>query len=184
MKDNKWVIWSNWNLDIDDECYTNYWKEMEEDCGELSDDEKWKILYEQNGEWLEDERLNLNVKLEDEIVVIADLGLWYGRRGGYKLIKSGNISDCLCDSADYLEWYCDRYNFRCRAAHHDGTNYYLYRVLRSELSWEQRENFLNKLYNGEVNDRMIRRYTKSIRPYIADVYGWNWKSNKEKRKAA
>lgn len=174
MKNNeKYIIWSNWNLDIDDECWADYFSQMEDDLEEeFSDDEKWEMMYELNNDYLEDERCNLNIKLEDDIIVLGDIGRWNGRVRGYKLIQSGNIRDCLSDDCDYCTWYCDRYNFRFEGAHHDGTNRYLYRQLRPELTWEQRDNFLWKLMNEHVSDRTIRRYTKSIRPEIAKVYGW------------
>ena len=145
MKDNNKIIWSNWDPEDDSELLTEY---------------------------LEDERANLNIKLNGMIIVVADLGLWNGRRTGYKLISSGNIKDCLYDDCDYITWYCDRYNFRAVAAHHDGINRYLYRELREGLTFAQRENFLYKLVNNEANERMIRRYTKSIHSEIAKVYGW------------
>lgn len=174
MKNNeKYIIWSNWNLDIDDECWADYFSQMEDDLEEeFSDDEKWEMMYELNNEYLDDERCNLNIKLDDDIIVIGDIGRWNGRVRGYKLIESGNIRDCLSDECDYCTWYCDRYNFRFDGIHHDGTNHYLYRQLRPELTWEQRDNFLWKLSNEHVSDRTIRRYTKSIRPEIAKVYGW------------
>lgn len=144
--DNNLVIWSNWNPEMEDD----YDLDMA----------------------LEDERANLNIKLNGMIVVIADLGLWDGRRMGYKLISSGNIKDCLYDNCEYITWYCDRYNFRAVACHHDGINRYLYRVFRDDVSGTQIAKFLHRVARGEANDRMIRRYTKSIRPEIAKVYGW------------
>ncbi len=48
-------------------------------------------MYEINGDYLDDERMNLDVQLSQPILVIADLGLWHGRRMGYKEIPSGNI---------------------------------------------------------------------------------------------
>ena len=144
--DNNLVIWSNWNPETEDD----YDLDMA----------------------LEDERANLNIKLNGMIVVIADLGLWDGRRMGYKLISSGNIKDCLHDNCEYITWYCDRYNFRAVACHHDGINRYLYRVFRDDVSGTQIGKFLRRVARGEANDRMIRRYTKSIRPEIVKVYGW------------
>ena len=171
--DKKFLIWSNWNLDIDDDGWKDYWDELADEYGEeLTDNEKWDRLYDEINWQLDDERENLNIKLEDEIIVLGDIGRWDGRVRGYKLISSGNIRDCLSDDCDYCTWYCDRYNFRFDGIHHDGTNHYLYRQLRPELTWEQRDNFLWKLRNEAVSDRTIRRYTKSIRPEIAKVYGW------------
>ena len=48
-------------------------------------------MYEINNRYLDDERVNLNIQLDQPILVIADLGLWNGRRTGYQEISSGNI---------------------------------------------------------------------------------------------
>ena len=149
------VVWSNWDLDTNDPV----WNEA--------------LDAEYLNECLECERTNLDIKLDGMIIVIADLGLWNGRRTGYKIISSGNIKDCLYDDCDYITWYCDNYNFRAVAIHHDGINRYLYRVFREGLDRNQIGRFLDNLIKGEADDRMIRRYTKSIRPEIANVYGWN-----------
>lgn len=169
-KGKKWIIWQNLDLDIADWDFS-FW---EEEGRELTFDEKFNIMLDENYESLEEERCNLNVKLDGEIIIIANLGLWYGRRSGYRIIESGNIADCLYDrDCEYLEWYCDKYDFRCNAHHHDGSNHYLYREIRPELTDTQRENFLYKLTHGEINERTLRRYTKSIRPVIASIYGWD-----------
>lgn len=163
----KRIIWSN-EIDLDD--FREY---IEDEFPEAeSESEKWEIACEINNDYLEDERENLRIDLPAEIVIIADLGRWDGRANGYKVIPSGNIAGCLYDDCDYITWYCDRYNFRGDGIHHDGKNHYLYRVFREELTEEQKSRFLDAIYYGKCNDRMIRRYTKSIRPYIAEVYGW------------
>lgn len=165
MKKN--IIWENHNLDLD------HWiEDLQEDHQNLSKDKLEELAWDLNNSYLSDERINLNITMPAEIVVIADLGTWQGRRDGYKIIESGNIADCLYSRADFVTWYCDRYNFRATEHHHDGTNYLLYRALRPELTDEQKEYFLSKIYQGRADDRMIRRYTTSIQPYIAHVYGW------------
>ena len=171
--EKKWIIWQNVDLNIDD--YEDYFSDLETEYEEeFSDSRKWEMLYEDNAKQQEDERANLDKALECDILVLANLGLWYGRRGAYKIIESGNIKDCLFDDADYVEWYCDKWNLRCTAHHHDGTNYYLYREIRPDLTETQKENFMEKLYDGSIrNNRTLRRYTRSIRPEIAKVYGWN-----------
>ena len=65
-------------------------------------------MYEINNDYLGDERMNLNIQLDRPILVIGDLGLWNGRRSGYKEIESGNIRDCLYADTDYSTWYVDR----------------------------------------------------------------------------
>ena len=92
---------------------------------------------------------------------------------GYKIIGN-NIANCLsaCNDEDKVEWYCDRYNLRGTGLHHDGTNYYLYRERKDNINDSQWNNFLNKIYYGKCTKQDISRYTKSLRPRIAKVYGW------------
>ena len=78
MNDGRHIIWSD-DLDYDD------WKEdLEEQYPELSDDERFEMMYEINNGYLDDERCNLNIQLSRPILVVGDLGLWNGRRMGYK----------------------------------------------------------------------------------------------------
>ena len=118
--DDKHIIWSDINLDLDD------WREsLEELYPNYPEDELYTIMYKSNAENLYDERENLNIQLPREIIVIGDLGLWNGRAHGYKMIESGNIKDCLQSDCDMNEWYVDKFgDLRCTAVHHDGTNYY------------------------------------------------------------
>lgn len=120
--------------------------------------------------WLEDERENLDIQLENPILVIADLGLWSGRRQGYKIIESGNIKDILYDECDYVKWYSDGYNVKATASHHDGTNYYEYREIRD---MDNIGNLLELIYYGKkISRSKLNHYTKSIHPYVAEIYGW------------
>ena len=126
MKEERHVIWSNYGLDYED------WRDdLEAEYPDLSENERISLMYEINGDYLDDERANLNVQLSQPILVVGDLGLWNGRRMGYKEIPSGNIRDCLYSDTDYSTWYVDRLgDLRCDAIHHDGRNFYLYRVYK------------------------------------------------------
>ena len=96
MSEDKHIIWSNYDLDYED------WRgDLETEYPELSEDERISLMYEINGHYLDDERMNLDVQLSQPILVVGDLGLWYGRRMGYKEIPSGNIRDCLYSDTDY-----------------------------------------------------------------------------------
>jgi len=116
---------------------------------------------------LGDERCNLNVEVDGCIIAFASLGLWDGRREGAGIIGT-NVKDILNSECDYVTWYCDTYNVRCDAIHHDGTNHYLYRVAESR---EKAQRILEKFGRGMI-EKKFRRMTKSLRPYIANVYGW------------
>ena len=168
MSNGRHIIWTD-DLDYDD------WKaDLEEQYPDLTDDERMAMMYELNGDYLEDERTNLNIQLSRPILVVGDLGLWHGRRMGYKEISSGNIRDCLYSDTDYSTWYVDRLgDLRCDAIHHDGTNHYLYRVYKDSASPSQIELLKEKLYRGTATRADITRVTRRLGDDIAKVYGFS-----------
>jgi hypothetical protein len=177
------TIYSDWDmLDlINDE---SYWEDVK--YGYMMDDEEFEMLdkfqfvADMAQENYEAERCNLDIDVGNTIIAIADLGLWDGRRRGYKEIKSGNISACLYSECEYNEWWCDAHDLRGKMAHHDGTNYILYRRRKDGISDYQWDNFLYKLYTGTANREHISKYTTSLLPYVAEVYGWKYRKNNRK----
>ena len=166
-------IWQNYELNLED------WKEGLLENRELNnlptdvdDDTLREEMYELNANYLDDERMNLNIKTEGRIVCIADIGLWNGRRLGYKLYGN-NIGECLTffSDCDYADFYVDRYDFRCKQTHHDASTYAVFRELKANLSSDQVDNFLWKIYNGKATQKDITRYTKSLKERIKKVYG-------------
>lgn len=167
-------IWQNYDLNLED------WKEgllenreLNELPTDVDDDTLREEMYELNNNYLDDERMNLNIKTEGRIVCIADVGLWNGRRLGYKLYGN-NIRECLefFGSCDYADFYVDRYDFRCKQTHHDASTYAVFRELKPNLSSNQVDNFLWKIYNGKATQKDITRYTNSLKERIKKVYGW------------
>jgi len=155
----KRIIWSN-----DD--YDEWCDAMKE---EITDEETTPEYYSFcKANDLDDERTNLDIEVDGYIVAFANLGLWNGRRNGAKLVGD-NVKDILSSNCDYVTWYCDPYNVRCEAIHHDGTNYILYRVADTK---EQAERLVDKIAYGNMTEEEFRRATKSLRKYVADVYGW------------
>lgn len=163
------IVWSNLNMDF------SAWKDdLIQEYPTYSEDALYEKMVEINDEYLNDERMNLNIQLPGQIIVIADLGLWDGHRSAYKEIKSGNIKDCLYSSTDMTEWYVDNSgDFRAEAVHHDGTNTYLYRVFKVDISDEEIEAFKEKIVMGKLNEEEIDRYTDKIGVKIAEVYGFD-----------
>lgn len=182
------TIWSNYYDYIDsiveDLMEDDYEKDIymegygidEEDFDE-SDFEDYcrERAYEYNEMYLEDERCNLNINVKNTIIAIADMGLWDGRRTAYKIIKSGNIADCLYSEEEYVDWYCDAHDFKATMTHHDGTNYVLYRMRKENITETEWSGFLYKIYTGKVKRADITRCTKSLQPIIAKVYGWKYR---------
>jgi hypothetical protein len=101
--------------------------------------------------------------------MIADLGLWNGRKQGYKIVD-GNVKNILYTDCDYAKWYADEKDIRGKLIHHDGTNYVLYREIKDMDTIDE---FTDMIYNGvEIDDELLDKYTNSLRPYVAEIYGW------------
>ena len=167
------IIWSNIDTNEIDQIAAMLMEEAGSFGDPITEDEALRRAYDLHWEYLEDERLNLSIQTDGDIVVIADLGLWNGRRQGYKTIGR-NVKDCLSfTDGDYAEWYVDGYgNLRGTEIHHDGTNEYLYRELKPSLSDQQKENFLDLVYRGKATSDLISRYTRSLGKRVCKVYGW------------
>lgn len=165
------IIWSS-TINFKD------WKDdLKAENPELNDDELYDLAVETNDEYLHDERLNLNIKRERSILLVADLGLWNGRSTAYRIIESGNIADCLesqLKSESHLDIYLDeRGDLRADEAHHDGTNHYLFRSFKTTATEQQIENLKEKIYCGNATRADIVRLTDRLGDKIAAVYGWN-----------
>ena len=115
-----------------------------------------------------DERANLNIEVDGYIVAFASLGLWNGRVNGAKVVGT-NVQDILYTDCDYYTWYCDPFNVKGEFTHHDGSNYILYRVAESK---EKAERLVNAIAYKGMTEEQFRRSTKSLRPYVARIYGW------------
>lgn len=113
---------------------------------------------------------NLNVLLPNDIIAIADIGRWDGRRKGYKIL-SNNLHDVLSYlGLDEIHVYSDGHNIRMDGYHHDGDTHVLFRLVRDGIDIEK---FTDKIYNREViTNGMLNYYTKSLVPYVNNIYGW------------
>lgn len=135
---------------------------------ELTEDQKMDIVYDEISMDYEAERENLSCFLDGKIMCIADLGLWNGRRSGYKYLTE-NLNSIFDVDEDYNEWYIDDLgDIRCKAVHHDGTNYYLFRAVKPYMNTEILE---DKLYEGTATRRDITKYTERLGDYIGKIYG-------------
>ena len=134
-------------------------------------------IAEDNADYLDDERAHFEgIDLPASILCIGDIGRWNGRVCGYR--EFDDLESCLYSSVNgisYCEWYVDQYgNFRGTEAHHDATNYYLYRMWKPETTDEQRENLMDKIYYGKATTADIYRYTVRLGDYIGAEYGWKF----------
>ena len=166
------IIWSN--IDINPEEWRDYYLECHEanewDEDPNDEDNLWNFINDSLQTFWEDECINLATELDGRILMIADLSLCDGRKSGYRIL-SNNLADILSsEEGEYVEWYGDGYNIRAIDRHHDGTNYYLYRVIREDRNID---NLLSDIYEGkEISSSKLNYYTKSLYPYMFNIYGW------------
>lgn len=173
----KHMIWSSYNLNLNDwrDGIKEMWEMNDIDPSTKTEDDCIREMYEANWNYLDDERCNLNIPVEGRIILIADIGIWNGRRIGYKLLDSRNINSCLEfeKDCDWAEWYVDNHNdLRSSQTHHDGTHHIRYREVKPEITSDQLDNFCWKLYNGKATARDISKYTRSLGKRVKQVYGW------------
>lgn len=135
---------------------------------ELTEDQKMDIVYDEISMDYEAEQENLSCLLDGKIMCIADLGLWNGRRSGYKYLTE-NLNSIFDVGEDRNEWYVDDLgDVRCKAIHHDGTNHYLFWAVKPYMNTEILE---DKLYEGTATRRDITRYTERLGDYIGKIFG-------------
>ena len=152
----------NLSDDGDDEEY------VEEKAYQIINDDYWDLYTEFK-----------NVLTNGPIIIIADLGLWNGRKNGYKDLNSDKVSDCFTSigGADYHRWFIDQYgDLRCDAYHHDGTNHCLFRAYCNGLSDEQIEDLHDLILSGELDRAEMQRLTESVGEIICKEYGWEIQS--------
>ena len=141
-----------------------YFDDEENQPAELSDEDWYRVV---NG-FLDDERMNLNKPVDGVIIAFANMGLWNGRHQGYKILGS-TINDIFSVYEDGNEWYGDGFNIRGCLSHHDGTHYVLYRVAKDR---EDAERIADLIYNRQIDEADFRKRTRSLYPYVANIYGW------------
>lgn len=154
MSQEKMLIWS---YDVD---YLD--GEENEDGSPMTYEEKVDL----NESCLWVERDNLDIHCED-IICIASVGRWNGRKTGYKLLGN-NIANILysIDGGD-CEWFYDGKDIRGIEHHHDGTNYYLYRILDDSTSFDDIDKLMNNL-----NWNNVEKFTSSLADVVKEIYGW------------
>lgn len=137
---------------------------------EITEEDINEFLYKEYESCFNDEVDNLNYALNGRVLAIASLGLWNGRTCGYK-VGEANLNEIMyLGNEDMFKIYAELQNIKKISYHHDGTNHILFREIREERNIEV---LLNKIYNGEdVTNNMLNYYTRSLYPYVKNIYGW------------
>lgn len=174
----KHIIWSNDTDQFDDTEIRTSLMEREFSENEITDDAVENEKRELVDIYFDDETSNLNRPLRGRVLCIADLGLWHGRKSGYRIMKA-NLNEVLnAFQGDYCEVYFDGRNVKATDTHHDGTNVYTFREIREDRNIDR---LLAKLYAGTATSRDISAYTRSLAPAVCEVYGWKYAYAKKQK---
>ena len=132
----------------------------------------WSETRNYNKRFLDYERQRLAVSAGNTIILIGFLDDEDDKTAGYKLIRSGLISDCLHSENEKVTWYIDPHNdMRCAVKHGllDCPNY-LYRVVRDEVTPEQLKAFLSEILDGHIDRERIEAVTAPLGSKVRNAY--------------
>ena len=161
-----------------EEMEKNYIQNQLAEGVDITEDDIYNYINDSSQIWFDDEKINLDVDTDngENIIAIADMGLWNGRRIGYKDLST-NTKDILAvrSICDYITIYYDTTDrqVKGKGVHHDGTNYVTFRKWKSNLSDNQKDKLYNAMYNGDSDyEKLLKRYTTSISKEVKKIYGW------------
>ena len=167
------IIWES-NPTLTQEDIDRIKKQMQEFGKENPTDiDAENYIMEDNEEAFIDVSDVLDVSVSGKIVVIADIKNWKGTYQSY-LVMSDNLKDVLVrhvhgDSEICV--YTDGKEIRADEVYHDGVNHYLFRMFKSH---QKEEKFLDEIpYGYEIDSKELNRYTASLHPRVAELFGWS-----------
>lgn len=147
------TLWQNENITVSKPTYAGFLSAVKENK---------KALYKIKEE--------LNIQLDEQIVLVANIYDSNGKETGYgyRLIESGNIADCLVTEEDVLfRYYINKLGNLCATlTYENGHDDQVFRVWKPGISKQMRKNFLTKVCEGKVTTMDLWRYTASVGEYI------------------
>lgn len=158
-KTTKQIIWTS---DIYDE---DYFQELKDNYPDCSDEQIWDIAIVANNDNLDEIKANLSdITFQNSIIALGTLGMWSGIAHGYKILSNQitNYFQSFVNGDSQLTIYTENKDLWAKEDHHDGTNYYRFRVFRDNMSEGRIEKFLDKVYHHTVTEKDIQTYTKSV----------------------
>lgn len=157
----KHIIWTN---DLD---YEDWRDDLESEYPDLTEEQRVDLMYEINDEYFSDEQVNLDKELGGRIIVYGTLGLWDGKKSVYKILKETNLNGIMTDVTENSTWYVEDGEVQRKDVHHDGTNYFTYRVLKGIDEYDFEEFIEDHSFKEG-----IEKYTEPLGHYVSEIYGW------------
>ncbi len=151
-------------------------------------DEIYNDIHEMNQEYLYDEigydtrsghtkgNLDYCEEVKGTILCIGELGLWNGTRHVAEIIDGDSIVKCIkcrTRSAEDSEYFVEKDTGELKQYdhHHDGTNTFTYREVKTSVSDAELYNLINKIREGTATETDINKLTKTMGGYVLKLYG-------------
>lgn len=128
------VLYNSWEYyDLSDEQIDDLIREFTDEP--ITDTMRWDYRADmRNDDW--DDFMDECREIRDDFLVIADLGLWFGKRHAWKFCS--NLTDAIRACLDGMDEFKivedDRGKLTIYGYHHDGTNVYELRRVTGEIS--------------------------------------------------
>lgn len=164
----KYVIWSNRDLKLDD------WSEtVLENSPELVGDEAAmeRRMQELNNLRLLDARINFDEELDGAILAMGEVRVGEESAPVYKLYPSQNPSAIFYTDSPEAEWYVDT-DGELRSFHRypGGTVTVRYRVFKENTGLELQQRLMELIGNGAAPEELIRELTVRLGEHAALIY--------------
>lgn len=113
----------------------------------------------------------LDVKLPARVIAIASLGLWNGRKQGYKILLPNMLSIFSCwDSCEFVKLFISGANVKGVGSHHDGTNYVTFKMLNSDSTLDSINKLKSAIYSDSADQYgLIKRHTRCLGKYLKHI---------------
>lgn len=142
---------------------------------EVTDDDIMDFINNEDEYTFDDELDEARIMDEEhrpDILAVANLGLWNGRKTGYR--ELGSMEDVMyVGNHDYIHIYVEGDELKKSSTHHDGTNHMVFREWKSGLSYQSKLSVMDAIYNGRPEaGKLVDKYTMPMGHYWAELYGW------------
>lgn len=106
-----------------------------------------------------------NFVFDEDLIAIADLGLWDGRRPAFMKLSNKFSSFNRIIQGDTFKINIENNDIVITDYHHDGTNYSVIRVWKSEINDDDKNEMLNNYINTGDTQKLYES-TNSISKYF------------------
>lgn len=156
--------------------YLEYKSVYKAECEENFEKEDFEIWLQdtlaQEYEYLKEEVFNSELStLDEEIIVYAELGLWNGKKTGYKELETGLegiFNGELTEITNDIQIYVEDGDIEILAPHHDGVNYYTVRAWKKTIAEARREKVKEKILEDMNYHDTYRPFYEATKP-MGDV---------------